>query len=1175
MNIKTIWYAALHEMRILRRLLRAQIFIFVALCISAAYFMIVTLSHMHDGSMVPMLSVISPRYVMSFLSGSFIALFCVGISLLTFDQIKRDEITRIHEVMNSKPNSDLEVFTGRLIGLSIAMAVPMLMFLLVIMVYGMIADVFSIRFGEPVELWSVVSFVLLDIAPNFVFFGSLVILFSLLLRSRLLALLLSLGCLFALFWLNSRLSLEVSRPLQTVTGNVLFPSELVPTLLTPMIVANRIALLLMGVGFLCWSSCLVARVTSSRSRELVVGSLSVVMGLFAIGAMYGVQGLEHSRINHWVKLHDEHFQPSAFPDVHKIVGNIDIKPGRSLVLDLTLDVSVDLYGDSDFILFSLNPGYTVSNLVVSDIQVTDHKFQHGLLKIPAKYFNSGSNELKISAKGRPDKRFAYLDSVEFLSQVVGPEARQLQRLGSENSIFRAGFVVLPPGIKWYPTSGTSTNEDAWELRKQDFFLLDLTVSVPRKWLVAGPAPRESLGEKNKANFRFQQSSPLPEFALVAAKFESASIEVEGVLFECLYTKTHRKKIDRFFAAPNEPVRVRLKLQLDRVRSRGLDYPYGSFTLVEVPSTLRVFGGGIEMDTVMSPPGLAMIRESTLPTTTTYTRFEGSPEEVMEELNATVDQYVGIEVDSMGGYIKHPMFESNGNHGFYRSLLHHQTGATHDGARSLNILLELMVRALQPYSDAHFDVQIAKDPNFWNFSTVDPIQILRSVFSEEGGRLPEDKQRQLQNFYHGSEVWDEVASIDMLDVVDDNTSSLKTRALKFRAQRLEQFLRDSLGSNNVGPVLVDLLDKFRGRTFNFDEFKAVVANHGVNLDEVSGDLINSAELPGFFASSPSLRRLESQDQPKYESTFILHNNEPVSGPVKLSLTYQNGEDYLARFTIPAAPSTLTLSVGGYQSMQVAIESSNPVQYIWVEPYLSLNRTKLRVDLPQSDEFREQEFVQSDKAYIKSITEIDYSEEKLDTSITIDDLDPGFSIVELGGASNPSNPFSQFLRALFGEMEIPMDQGLPKYTLFDTWDNTGWSRWTDATASGTYRRTFTIASRGDGRSLAKFHTTIPDSGKWELKYHIPAGHYEEEFGFAGSGGSITSFLSVGRFYLDVQYGTTILSHSLDAPNLTPGWHSIAKFDLPTGEVDVMVSNKTDELYLNVIADAIQWTPVETEE
>ena len=1171
MNNKKVWHVTLHEMRTLRRLLRTHVFVCVALIICTCYFFAVTITHMQDGSEIPMLSVISPRYIMSLLSGSFIALFCIGVLLLTFDQINRDEVTRIHEVMNSKPMNKFELLTGRLLGVSITMAIPMLFFLCSISIYGMIADVYSFKFGEPVELWSVVSFVLFDIAPNFLFFGSLVIVLSLLLKSRLTALLLTLGGLFTLFWFNSRLPLDVSRPLHTVSGNVIFPSDLIPTLLTPTTVFNRLAFLLMGIGFLWWSSCLVSRVNPNRSRDLILGGVSFTFGLLIIGSMFGLQSVQNNRINEWVEVHDEHFDPSSFPDVHEMRGRIDIKPGQSLTIDLTLDLSVDADHHSGFVLFSLNPGYHISRLEVDGEEVIDREFQHGLLKIPVRYFTSDRNELMITATGSPDKRFAYLDSLDRISQVVGPNVRQLRQLGTENSIFHSKFVLLPPGIKWYPTSGTATNEDAWELRKRDFFTLNIEVSVPRHWLVAGPAKRETLADGKRAKYRFHQSSPLPEFALIGSRFESASIEVEGVLFECLYAKTHRRKFERFTADPEDHIRQQLTWRLEDLRTRGFEYPYGSLTLVEVPSSLRVFGGGLEMDTVMSPPGLVMIREVTLPTTTVdLLGFEETREEIMEMFNLSEQDFTGFEISAIRAYLENLMFESNVNIGFYRSLHIQQTSATGDGARALNTLMDLLIRNVFWGADTKFDFNSSLNREILNLSSVDLLQRLGSIRQERRENASDEMLIKQHHFVNAPATWDAVGSFGWFDPLDRNDGSLKIRAMKFRTQRVEQLLRENFGRDNIASFLVELISQFRGKTFTFEEFDAVLGEHGVSLTELAGDLIESANLPGFSVSSPSSQVIEHDENTTYETTFLLQNGEPVSGPVKLSLNYLNEEEHFRGSPITSLLPTVLVEAN--QSLRIVIESSNPVSYVWIEPYLSLNRMDLRVDLPESEQLRELEYVPDDSPTIKSITAIDQVKNTSENSITIDDLDPGFSVVELGGKSTSNSVFTRFFRNLFGQEEVPMDHGLPKYSMFDHSTHKGWYRWTDPTAFGVYRRTLTFAERGDGLAFAKFTASLPEAGPWTLEYYLPKGHFHEVIEFGGGSRSSGRRRVLGTVQLEVQNGLTATNHTLDAANLTPGWQTIGTIDLSEKEVDVKVSNKTDELYMIVFADAIRWTPVE---
>ena len=924
----------------------------------------------------------------------------------------------------------------------------------------------------------------------------------------------------------------------------------------------------MSFGSLYWASILGTRATSTRFRDFVLGSLSFASGLLVIGTTFGVQALENSRINQWVEVHDEHFKPSSFPDVHEIRGSIKIKPGRSLSLDLTLDVSVDIDQDREFVLFSLNPGYNISHLAVAGEEVSDSEFQHGLLKIPGRYFTLGDVELEITATGRPDRRFAYLDSVDTLSQIVGPEVRQLRQLGTENSIFQPNFVALPPGIKWYPTSGTATNEDAWDLRTRDYFTLNIEVSTPQHWLVAGPAKRETLDDDKQAKYRFQQSSPLPEFALIGSRFESASIEVEGISFECLYAKIHRRKFERFSVEPGDQFRLRITRRLEHARSMGMEYPYGSFALVEVPSNLRVFGGGVEMDTAMHSPGIVMIRESTLPTTTVDIFFDGAREEIMERFNYSEQDFVGLEIDSISSYLENPMFESNYNIGFYRSLHFYQTSATGEGARALNTLMELLVRTIYWGAKTNSDFQSALNRKILNLTSVDPLKQLRYMRQKERVHVSDEMLKKQHNILNSPEVWDSVATFGLFDPLTSTNSTLKMRALKFRTQRLDQLFRDALGHDHIAPFLVDLINRFRGRVFTFDEFEIVATDHGVKLSELAGDLIDSASLPGFLVFNPSARRSDDDDQPTYESTFVLQNREPVSGPIQLSLTFQNET---VRFGQPTRFPLNPILIEANQSLRIVVESSNPVQYVWVEPYLSLNRLNLRVDMPASEQFREQEFIPDANLLIKSITAIDQIERTMNTSITIDDLDPGFSVVELDRTSSRSNVLTEFVRKFIGKEEVLMDQGLPKYTMFDRWRIKGWSRWADPTAFGIYRRTFAIADNGDGLAFAKFNTTLPHTGKWELEYFLPKGHFFEEFEINGSVGSTTSSKIDGPLYLEVRKSSTATNHTVDVPNLSPGWHSIGSFDMSAEEVDVLVSNRSDKRAVDVVADAIRWTPI----
>ena len=134
---------------------------------------------------------------------------------------------------------------------------------------------------------------------------------------------------------------------------------------------------------------------------------------------------------------------------------------------------------------------------------------------------------------------------------------------------------------------------------------------------------KSADEKHKSTYRIAPKNPVPEFTLVSSNFERASTEVEGVEFEVLYARQHSRRF-KDLSELRESLELRLLSLLYWYKGVGLVYPYERFSMVEVPSTLRVFGGGWKMDTVMGPPGMILMRESSLPEHKNFDRSRNLP-----------------------------------------------------------------------------------------------------------------------------------------------------------------------------------------------------------------------------------------------------------------------------------------------------------------------------------------------------------------------------------------------------------------------------------------------------------------------------------------------------------------------------------------------------------------------
>ncbi len=1167
--LANFWMFAKNEYRICARLSRTKLILTLTFFVCAWYFVVVTLSHMHTSGVAPMFGVISPRYLASLLGGSFLALCSLGVLVLAYDMHSRDENNHINEVIATKPIGDIQFHLGRLFGTFMIMGIPLVSVVVLCVVYGLLSEMFTIPFGEPIEPWSVVSFLALDVIPNFVFYGVLVLFLASFIRPRFVALLLSVFCLYGWLWLTSRLPLSISAPLHTVTGNVIFPSDLIPTLFTSEILLNRVALLLIGFGFLFWLSVLYPRNSTNGTAQRRKGAYTAFVGVFLIASMYGTHFIDDRQISTWKQIHDEHFDPVSFPDVHRVEGDVDIYPGRSIKLDLSMSVSFSGANIGEFALFSFNPGYRIGQLLIDGKDVTDYQFRHGLLKIPRAHFTDEESTLQLTAKGKPNTQFAYLDSVDRVSNIFGPEVRQLRYLGTENYIFRSNFVVLMPGIKWYPVAGTATKEDFGEHRPQDFFAIDLNVSVPRKWIVAGPAQRRLQAEKKRTTYRLQTENTVPQLALVASRFEQASQTVEGIVFEALYKGVHRRRIEQLLPV-SEILLESAQESLDDIRTAGFNYPFNIYSLVEVPASLRVYGGGRKMDAVLGMPGVLMMPETTLPTMHLDSLHDSGEFYFKELENVTDEQWMKDKARPIYQYFGIEHYAGNHLSHFYRSIFADQTSASGSNAEMLNLMLEQIVELTFAEYEISFDFDLAIDREILDLTYIEPTHMFY-IF-----RRALDISRIDQLLELGENRLQKMSTDDVLAVVEttalanfDSTSAfdkIEHWARRTRAVAVSRVISDVIGLDSFNLVLTELLRRYRGQTFSYEDFVAVARSKGVDFETVVYDMMHSSGLPGFLVSSSSTKRIEDDEEgsSRYQLTFVLENGEAVSGHCVLMPINDYSQERNTDFALREQ-----VFLERNQSIQFVYESTAPFYSIVVEPYLSLNRTDLRFELMAIEDWVKEEELYDGLPKLVSMDEIDTELTDNDTFIVIDDLDSGFSIVDPRGTMR-FQPLTLLARQFVGTSANEKINGLPAFHFNDAVvSKDTWERAKHPSAFGKYWKTTTLNRKGGGETYARFATTLPNAGVWRLEYFLPSAIIERVRRFGNSTASFIIHLNQGTANLDIHADSAVITESIETYGFDIGWHAVGEYEVENLDVEVWVSNKKN--WGVVFADAIRWSPV----
>ena len=1097
---------------------------------------------------------------------TFVAIFSIGIIFLTFDILARDTQNRIREVIDSKPVSNVEIIVGRVTGIILLLLISCVMFLSLLGCYESISLFLGVDYRMGLQPMYVISFVVWNVIPNLLFWGALVACLSVIVRNRLLVALISLSALTGSMWLAHQIPIRLQESVSQYIGSALFPSELAPVFVTPTIVGSRIVILLVSIGLLLFAASLMLRTEPRRAMNTYSGIASLSFGaVIFLGLMYTVQSSANLKTE-WANAHRQQ-SLSAFPDVQKVAGDIELHPGRKISLNVTLTLVPPTANITDSVIFSLNPGYKIQEISVDGVETTAFSFEKGILKLPTELLSDVSHEIRIRATGNPDDRFAYLDQARDFQRLTDSDVR---RFGLRSSIFHAEFVALMPDTVWYPISGTALDRDKIEQRSRDLFTTDLTVSVPRNWFVATVGKRQIVEQQRRNTFRFTNQAPVPELALLAAKFDRRSTTINDITFEVLFSKKHRKNLE-IFSPATDKISEWVAKRIDTAGSLSLEYPYETFYVVEVPSNLRIYRGGWRMETVLQPPGLMLIRETAFPTAP-FERVIGDLD--LTDVNSPFKAYA---LDRIEEYFEDDQQGGNPFGGVARNFVSHQVTATGRGATALQYLLDQLSGQLITQIEGNYVISESEYATFLpNISVGDP------PYRRDGSSLSSLRSYRIATLPSTWQLMDQIA---LFDLDFEVYPILAYRVLLTKGHVVAKSMIAHYGAENIGMLLEQLLINHQEQSFTMEDLVHIASSIGIDLNDWVVAWLEDTVLPGFITSTPTVSKLKDAKlgEAEYQTTFVLHNAEPIPGYARV--VWSDGRDRQitlgSEFTVALPEFTYSepVFVYGQQSKHIAIQSTNPLAEIWVEPYLSYNRIPIEVFVPAvfADDLPESVSLpfESDDDWKPSNNH----------SITIDDLDSGFSIIALG--SNKEDFVRYEHHSTFSIPEEEHEGGLPLRSIH--WPGE-WQREYHSHSHGHYRRTHAEIFRGEGLSAARFEASLPRAGRWNLEFFVTNAALEKlDSKFPenilgvdietwtenwNQGRKANSSAPEEHYRLEISDGINEWNPKFDIANAVAGWNEVGTFELGSPEIEVLLSDWAGHKDIKVYADAIRWTSVDSD-
>ena len=1072
----------------------------------------------------PTIGLINPRYLVAAIGSSYLTGFTIGVIFLGFDVRARDVRESIVEVLDSRPITNLELVSGRFLGLLLSAWIPVVILVLLMQGLGWILPLLGSPIGRTVEPLSLFAFVMLMALPGFAFCFALVFLITLLVRHRLVSALLCIAVLVGMYWATVELPAPAV-PFFDYLGltQMTFPSDLVTEIIRPGGWLQRIGVIIIALGLVGIAAAIHPRLDGgNRARQSAVAVVVLIIGILFVAGAWQQRTGDLNRLEQWRAAHAARAD-DTFAAIQSMQGSVRIDPGKSM--DATLHMTVQAPADRELksILLTLNPGFEVSRVSMSGTEVKDLTFTNGLLEIKRPLAAGTRADLELAYHGKPNVSFAYLDSVLNLGMLKASDA-QVSVLGYVPGIFEKSYVALMPGIHWLPAAGVDVGNDDTRKRKRDYYSIDLQVEVPSGWLVAGPGKRQDLGSKQgMATFRFAPPVKLPEVALMAAKFKSFAMDVDGITFEALVHPGHETNFTVMADAKDE-VAQWIKDHLDVARDAGLAYPFKAFTLVEVPMRLRGFEGGWRMDTSLAPPAMELMKESSFPTA----RFDfdfgnhfGNKRDYDQEGGKA-----RIDRDRLISYFKNDLSGGNVFAGAARSFFQYRTSAYGPDAIVMNYTMEQLATLLLSGQRSYFSAQMFVSIN----------QSVTNVIMGAQGRTGINGPAEAVMTVNTAkpEVWNAILSTPMskMDPWADPQRTIDILALK--GGQMAQAIYDDMGPEETGKLLAHILAQHKGGSYTRDDVIAAGDSVSEDLGPIFKDWFSSTQLPGFVGDHVQLYRLpdNANGDKAYQLLIRVRNDEPAAGFTRVNW-------YMEAFG--KASTSKPIRVPGRSAVEFGVVLSQPPVSVHMVPYLSLNREGFNVKMLNREE------IPTRKAEpFNGVRPVAWDKGD-DDRIIADDLDKDFSVTR--------DEAKESLRLLGRSVDTGMDQGLP--LVIGPVLPSQWSRRVAITAWGHYRHTAAYIRAGTGKNRAIMPVTIPKAGTWELEIHIPWLQMMQQA------------RQRGTWHLDIvsDNGKQSISYNASAGDI--GWNLVGEYQLPAGKVQVEFSDETDGRA--VIADAIAWSPV----
>lgn len=1090
----------------------------------------------------PSLGASTPHYLLGGIDPTFFLAFQMAALLLLFDAHQQNTRNRIKEVLDSRPVTNFEYLVGRVLGVAFLLWLVVVVNVLAMEGFGLLSKAIGFRYAEPIQIHSVVNLLFIDAPATLLMWCSVVVFLSSLLRARILTVVASLLPMFAWFFLVLNVPYSMLSFVSASSNDSLFVSDLVPQFASWQTMLVRLATVLGALVLVVAAATVERRRDGTRLRNnsiAVLASLGLCVGVYALGATDVVR--QYNQTEEWHHIHKSYVWNGSI-DVQEVSGSVRVVPGKRLDVDLDLSFEIDGISEEKLV-FTFNPAMSL-NLVELDGVSISYTFENGLLEIPSTNLldQRALYKLRVVASGIPNPRFAYFDgAVDYLTD-PGVPVRSVRMLGKDGAIFEPGFVALMPGVYWYPVPGPVGGQGFSQLRRQDFFNVDLSVELPNNQLkLISTGITTEIGEEG-TSYRVTSGVPVPEIGLFAAQYKSASLDANDFTFSMYLHNRHDENFS-LTEGIHETLTNKVQDWLHPFTDHGLDFPHKRIAFIEVPNRLRTVGGGWRMNAESALPGVVLMKAHGYPRTLfnlalTFAEREEDENDLPEIRVNLLAQFfaMGLSTDNLWTTVPEHLWS-------------HVTSASGNHAEALNQIVLALIASQTRTRNEFFSIYSTF--HIANTTAVTPYTL--NYGSDPGGWTPDSFEVRESEISYGlrESVWTHMEQNGFSTLPSSSGNQSDVELLVIKSNLIAAALIHANGFERVFEWLADVRERFEGRTYTYEELIDIARERQIIVDPFLTDWLHESQLPGYLTKPIAVERIADDEQgnPRYQTSLTVRNVHLVTGFIGLRYPAEQYDD----FYYGSYNSIEGIRIEANTSKQISIITPYPVNHLIFQPYLSLNRRQISL-WALSESMREN--LNAQPAALVELSDWEPQTE----GIIIDDLDSGFTVLQptpsVRASTNvgPRNWFREH------RLNIELDKGIPVSdgTYMAGISGRYWLRTPMQSAFGDFRRTLAVVWVRDPQIFhtARFSTEISEPATWKLEYHLPL---EPRYAlFDGL-----------KYQLQVANGNKTWDLELEVDRYSRGWESLGEFELKAGATNVDVVGISDRGY--VVADAVRWTRI----